>query len=179
MFDLCGICCGHFLLPFWEFFGAVLIGKAVFKVVIQVYLLITVFSKEHREELLDVVEWLVPGRIPVLDQYLPDKYRKPPAEVFHSIINEEIAKFQEGLAKRAAGSSVEVTTWWGLLTRHAGLCFCCAAPPPPPPLVHPKPMLCLTSELDLRTGETLGLQCRAGMEFAQPCSNFFPARGVR
>ena len=31
-FDLCGICCGHFLMPFWEFFGATLIGKGLIKV---------------------------------------------------------------------------------------------------------------------------------------------------
>lgn len=31
-FDLCGICCGHFLMPFWDFFGATFIGKALLKV---------------------------------------------------------------------------------------------------------------------------------------------------
>lgn len=31
-FDLCGICCGHFLMPFWDFFGATFIGKAILKV---------------------------------------------------------------------------------------------------------------------------------------------------
>ena len=25
-FDLCGICCGHFLMPFWTFFAATFIG---------------------------------------------------------------------------------------------------------------------------------------------------------
>jgi hypothetical protein len=25
-FDLCGICCGHFLMPFWTFFGATFLG---------------------------------------------------------------------------------------------------------------------------------------------------------
>lgn len=30
-FDLCGICCGHFQMPFWEFFGATLIGKGAIK----------------------------------------------------------------------------------------------------------------------------------------------------
>ena len=32
LFDLCGICCGHFLMPFWQFFGATLAGKAIVKV---------------------------------------------------------------------------------------------------------------------------------------------------
>lgn len=31
-FDLCGICCGHFQMPFWQFFGATFIGKALLKV---------------------------------------------------------------------------------------------------------------------------------------------------
>ncbi|XP_072514666.1 vacuole membrane protein 1-like isoform X3 [Salminus brasiliensis] len=35
LFDLAGITCGHFLVPFWCFFGATLIGKAVIKMHIQ------------------------------------------------------------------------------------------------------------------------------------------------
>ncbi|NWU79298.1 VMP1 protein, partial [Onychorhynchus coronatus] len=35
LFDLAGITCGHFLVPFWTFFGATLIGKAVIKMHIQ------------------------------------------------------------------------------------------------------------------------------------------------
>lgn len=30
-FDLCGICCGHFLMPFWTFFLATFIGKAIIR----------------------------------------------------------------------------------------------------------------------------------------------------
>ena len=36
LFDLAGITCGHFLVPFWTFFGATLIGKAIVKMHIQV-----------------------------------------------------------------------------------------------------------------------------------------------
>lgn len=36
LFDLAGITCGHFLVPFWTFFGATLIGKAFVKMHIQV-----------------------------------------------------------------------------------------------------------------------------------------------
>jgi hypothetical protein len=32
LFDLAGLTCGHFLIPFWTFFGATLIGKAIVKV---------------------------------------------------------------------------------------------------------------------------------------------------
>ncbi len=31
-FDLCGICCGAYRLPFWQFFGATLVGKGFVKV---------------------------------------------------------------------------------------------------------------------------------------------------
>lgn len=31
-FDLCGMACGHFLIPFSVFFGATFIGKAIIKV---------------------------------------------------------------------------------------------------------------------------------------------------
>ncbi len=37
LFDLAGITCGHFLVPFSTFFGATFIGKALIKVTIQVY----------------------------------------------------------------------------------------------------------------------------------------------
>ena len=33
-FDLCGIVCGHFRMPFWQFFGATLIGKGIIKVIV-------------------------------------------------------------------------------------------------------------------------------------------------
>ena len=41
LFDLAGLLCGHFGIPLWEFLGATIIGKAVFKVHIQ--MLFTVF----------------------------------------------------------------------------------------------------------------------------------------
>ena len=36
LFDLAGITCGHFLVDFWTFFGATLVGKAIVKMHIQV-----------------------------------------------------------------------------------------------------------------------------------------------
>jgi membrane protein YqaA with SNARE-associated domain len=38
LFDLAGITCGHFLIPFWTFFGATLVGKAIVKMHVQVAL---------------------------------------------------------------------------------------------------------------------------------------------
>lgn len=38
LFDLAGITCGHFLIPFSTFFGATLIGKAIIKMNLQVHM---------------------------------------------------------------------------------------------------------------------------------------------
>ncbi|CAB3379272.1 vacuole membrane protein 1 isoform X2 [Cloeon dipterum] len=45
LFDLAGITCGHFLVPFWTFFGATLIGKAVIKMHIQKLFVIIAFNE--------------------------------------------------------------------------------------------------------------------------------------
>merc|ERR1712226_1109960 len=45
LFDSAGITCGHFLVPFWTFFGATLIGKAVIKMHIQKLFIIFAFNE--------------------------------------------------------------------------------------------------------------------------------------
>ncbi|XP_063613122.1 vacuole membrane protein 1-like isoform X1 [Penaeus indicus] len=45
LFDLAGITCGHFLVPFWTFFGATLIGKAIIKMHIQKLFVIIAFNE--------------------------------------------------------------------------------------------------------------------------------------
>ncbi|KAL3271272.1 hypothetical protein HHI36_021763 [Cryptolaemus montrouzieri] len=45
LFDLAGITCGHFLVPFWTFFGATLIGKAFIKMHIQKMFVIIAFNE--------------------------------------------------------------------------------------------------------------------------------------
>ena len=46
LFDVCGVCCGHFLMPFWTFFIATALGKGVIKVFMQACFFVTLFS-EH------------------------------------------------------------------------------------------------------------------------------------
>ncbi|XP_033107861.1 vacuole membrane protein 1-like [Anneissia japonica] len=55
LFDLAGITCGHFLVPFWTFFGATIIGKAVIKMHIQKFFVVLVFSEHHVETLVNIV----------------------------------------------------------------------------------------------------------------------------
>ncbi|CAK5076993.1 unnamed protein product [Meloidogyne enterolobii] len=51
-FDLAGITCGHFLIPFWTFFGATLIGKALVKMHVQMLFVVLTFSEHHVEHLV-------------------------------------------------------------------------------------------------------------------------------
>jgi len=46
LFDLAGITCGHFLVPFGTFFGATLIGKAIIKMHIQKIFVILAFNQQ-------------------------------------------------------------------------------------------------------------------------------------
>jgi len=60
LFDLAGITCGHFKVPFWTFFGATLIGKALIKAHIQIFFVLIMFSKERLNYIISTVETLVP-----------------------------------------------------------------------------------------------------------------------
>lgn len=59
-FDLCGICCGHFLMPFWTFFGATLIGKALIKVNMQAAFFITIFTDAHLKQVEALIGLVTP-----------------------------------------------------------------------------------------------------------------------
>lgn len=54
LFDLAGITCGHFRIPFRKFFSATFIGKAIIKVHIQMLFVITIFRKETVDYLLNI-----------------------------------------------------------------------------------------------------------------------------
>ncbi|KAF2069666.1 hypothetical protein CYY_009014 [Polysphondylium violaceum] len=60
LFDLAGITCGHFLVPFWKFFGATFIGKAVIKAHIQACFVILVFNMETLTSVINFIETQIP-----------------------------------------------------------------------------------------------------------------------
>ncbi|XP_071501904.1 vacuole membrane protein 1-like [Diadema antillarum] len=70
LFDLAGITCGHFLVPFWTFFGATLIGKAVIKMSIQTMFVIITFSEHHVDLLVDLI-----GMLPLIGPPLQRPFR--------------------------------------------------------------------------------------------------------
>jgi len=57
LFDIAGILCGHFLIPFRTFFGATLIGKAFIKNSIQSICVIILFSEKTINYLLSLISW--------------------------------------------------------------------------------------------------------------------------
>lgn len=55
LFDLAGITCGHFRVPFKKFFTATFIGKAIIKVHIQMLFVIVVFRKQTVDAIVGVI----------------------------------------------------------------------------------------------------------------------------
>jgi len=55
LFDLAGITCGHFRIPFRKFFTATFIGKAIIKVHIQMLFVIICFRKQTVAYLINFV----------------------------------------------------------------------------------------------------------------------------
>ncbi|XP_031712766.1 vacuole membrane protein 1-like isoform X2 [Anarrhichthys ocellatus] len=71
LFDLAGITCGHFLVPFWTFFGATLVGKAVIKMHIQKLFVIVTFSRHIVEQMVSLI-----GSVPLLGAALQKPFRE-------------------------------------------------------------------------------------------------------
>ncbi|KAH8378571.1 hypothetical protein KR009_000011 [Drosophila setifemur] len=61
LFDLAGITCGHFLVPFWKFFVATIIGKTFIKATLQLMFVIVVFSEDLVGKLVACM-----GQLPLL-----------------------------------------------------------------------------------------------------------------
>ncbi|KAG8325701.1 Vacuolar membrane protease [Homalodisca vitripennis] len=71
LFDLAGITCGHFLVPFWTFFGATLIGKAVIKMMIQQIFVIVAFNEALIAKAVDNL-----SVVPIVGQLLQEPVMK-------------------------------------------------------------------------------------------------------
>ncbi|CAL5330239.1 unnamed protein product [Camellia sinensis] len=75
LFDLAGIMCGQLGIPFWKFFSATLIGKAIIKTHIQTAFIILICNNQ----LLDFVEneliWVL-SHVPGLASILPNLIAK-------------------------------------------------------------------------------------------------------
>ncbi|XP_039055909.1 vacuole membrane protein KMS1-like isoform X2 [Hibiscus syriacus] len=70
LFDLAGIMCGQFGIPFWEFFLSTLIGKAFIKTYIQMVFIICVCNNQLLDWIENELIWIL-GFIPGLETFLP------------------------------------------------------------------------------------------------------------
>ncbi|XP_066144868.1 vacuole membrane protein 1 isoform X1 [Euwallacea fornicatus] len=70
LFDLAGITCGHFLVPFWTFFGATLIGKAIIKMHIQKLFVIIAFNETLIETVINYL-----ALVPVVGKMLQTPFK--------------------------------------------------------------------------------------------------------
>lgn len=57
-FDMCGMCCGYLLMPFWTFFLATALGKGVVKVNMQAFFFVNLFGSGFFQVLLAGVDSL-------------------------------------------------------------------------------------------------------------------------
>jgi len=92
LFDLAGITCGHFLVPFWTFFGATLIGKAVIKMHIQKIFIILAFNETLIETVVSNLT-----KIPLVGSKLEGPFK-------------ELLAKQKSKLHRKAGTSEAVDT---------------------------------------------------------------------
>ncbi|XP_030442646.2 vacuole membrane protein KMS1-like isoform X2 [Syzygium oleosum] len=90
LFDLAGIMCGQFGIPFWEFFLATLIGKAVIKTHIQTVFIISVCNNQLLNWIENELIWalsFIPGLASILPNLIAklsavrDKYLTAPPPV--------------------------------------------------------------------------------------------------
>ncbi|XP_054268941.1 vacuole membrane protein 1-like [Macrosteles quadrilineatus] len=78
-FDLAGITCGSFLVPFWTFFGATVIGKAIIKTTIQQVFVILSFNNFFLDWVFEMVSKIpmVGGRLETyFSEYIAKQKKK-------------------------------------------------------------------------------------------------------
>ncbi|XP_054712005.1 vacuole membrane protein 1-like isoform X2 [Uloborus diversus] len=94
LFDLAGITCGHFLVPFWTFFGATLIGKAIIKMHIQKLFVIVAFNERLVHDMVNKMKY-----IPYVGRFL------------HAPLEEFLAKQKEKLHRKHGTPGASEGAW--------------------------------------------------------------------
>lgn len=73
LFDLAGITCGHFMIPFATFFSAVVLGKAFVKTSLQVSFIILLFSRETIQAILSYIKPINPFIHDLIDKTVKEQ----------------------------------------------------------------------------------------------------------
>ena len=93
-FDVCGMCCGFYMMRFWDFFIGVAVGKACFKANLQGLGFTALFRTASREPLLKFF-----GSIPVVGAIAETKLR---AELSSYLLPAAERRLQREAAEKAA-----------------------------------------------------------------------------
>jgi len=102
-FDLCGVCCGSFMMPFWIFITATTLGKGFVKAPVQGLVLSALFYKNSREQIIAFVSGWLPMSWEV------DK-------TMNASINSMLQKVvSSSKLKEAATSAMSPSRLWGYL----------------------------------------------------------------
>jgi len=97
LFDLAGITCGYFLISFWRFFFATIIGKALIKMSIQTMFIIFLFSEHHVE---GIIRWM---------KHIP-YYGRSLQTPFKEWLSEQKGKMHRKPGEHVAGHVARVST---------------------------------------------------------------------
>lgn len=95
LFDMCGICCGHYLMPFSTFFSATFLGKAVIRNFYQSLMYVALCGEEYMQMVIRILQHLAP------DSWQID-------EVIREIIEDGQASFRN--IERAKKGSEQAST---------------------------------------------------------------------
>lgn len=75
LFDLAGIFAGYMLIPFWTFFGATVLGKAVFKVTLQTAVVVGMVYDNDNAPVMRLLQWLKVN-VPAVGEFLLQQMQK-------------------------------------------------------------------------------------------------------
>ncbi|KAI6645922.1 Vacuole membrane protein 1 [Oopsacas minuta] len=75
LFDLAGITCGYFLIPFSTFFSATLVGKAGIKMAMQTSFIIIVFTESYLKMVIRLIAG-IPKFGAILEPYITDYFEQ-------------------------------------------------------------------------------------------------------
>ncbi|XP_057538608.1 vacuole membrane protein KMS1-like [Amaranthus tricolor] len=99
LYDVAGIMCGHFGIPFWKFFLATVVGKAIVKTHIQTVFIISVCNNQLLDWLENEFIWVF-SHIPGVASVMPKIIAK-----LHAVKDKYV------IAAPPVGSNVKVKNW--------------------------------------------------------------------
>jgi membrane protein YqaA with SNARE-associated domain len=99
-FDLCGMACGAFRMPFFTFFLGTLLGKGLVKVNIQNILFVSLFRHGTRDRILSFLDKMLPKTLPILSRYV----KNPPSIELRLLVERSILRFKDSVGVQALQS---------------------------------------------------------------------------